>query len=100
MASAAAARAVGLRRGQVMWMITVEAMVISLFGALLGVVVGAALGAVMVRALRDDGVERLALPWGQMAVYLLAAALVGVLASIAPALRAARLNVLAAIAHE
>ena len=37
-------RAVGMKRGQVMWMVTVESMVISVFGALLGVVVGAGLG--------------------------------------------------------
>ncbi|GIF26214.1 putative ABC transport system permease protein [Actinoplanes tereljensis] len=93
-------RAVGLSRSQTMRMVTVEAVVISVFGALLGVVVGSGLGAAVVRALNDDGIDKLVLPWGGMALYLVLAALVGVLASVLPAIKAARLNVLAAIAAE
>jgi putative ABC transport system permease protein len=93
-------RAIGLRRGQVMRMITVESVVISLFGALLGIAVGAGLGAAVVRALKDKGFAALALPWQLMATYLVAAAVVGVVAAIIPAVRAARLNVLQAIAHD
>jgi putative ABC transport system permease protein len=93
-------RAVGLRRGQLLRMITVESVLISLFGAILGLVVGALLGAAVTRGLRNEGFDQLAMPWTQMAVYLVAAALVGVLAAIAPAIRGARLNVLAAIAYE
>ena len=51
-------RAVGLGRAQTMRMVTVEAVVISVFGALLGVVVGAGLGAAVVRALRRRGHHR------------------------------------------
>jgi putative ABC transport system permease protein len=93
-------RAIGLRRGQTMRMVTVEAVVISVFGALLGLTVGAGLGAAVVRALRSDGITELVLPWQQMGVYLALAALVGVVAAVLPAIRAARLNVLGAIAHE
>ena len=93
-------RAVGLSRGQTMRMVTVEAVVISVFGALLGVVVGAGLGAAVVRALHDDGITDLVLPWAGMGTSLLLAAVVGVLAAVLPSIRAARLNVLAAIAHE
>jgi putative ABC transport system permease protein len=93
-------RAVGLRRGQTMRMVTVEAVVISVFGALLGVAVGAGLGAAVVRALRDEGITDLTLPWAQMGAYLGLAALVGVLAAVLPAIRAARTNVLTAIAYE
>jgi putative ABC transport system permease protein len=93
-------RAIGLRRGQTMRMITVESVVISLFGALLGIVVGAGLGAAVVHALKDKGFSELALPWGLMGSYLVAGALVGVVAAVIPALRAARLNVLDAIAYE
>ena len=93
-------RAIGLRRGQAMRMITVEAVVISLFGALLGLAVGCGLGAAVVRALRDQGFTELAFPWTQMAVYLVLAGLVGVVAAVLPAIRAARVNVLAAIAYE
>jgi putative ABC transport system permease protein len=93
-------RAVGLGRGQTIRMVTVEAVVISVFGALLGVVVGAALGAAVVRALHGDGIDRLVLPWGGMALYLVLAALVGVLAAVLPSIRAARINVLTAIAAD
>jgi putative ABC transport system permease protein len=93
-------RAVGLGRGQTMRMVTVEAVVISVFGALLGVAVGAGLGTAVVRALNGDGVTDLVLPWTRMGTYLVLAAVVGVIAAVAPAIRAARLNVLGAIAHE
>ncbi|MBX7266745.1 ABC transporter permease [Micromonospora sp. Llam7] len=93
-------RAIGLRRSQTMGMITVEAVVISVFGALLGVVVGAGLGAAVVEALRDEGITELVLPWGQMGIFLGLAALIGVVAAVLPAIRAARINVLGAIAHE
>jgi putative ABC transport system permease protein len=93
-------RAIGLRRGQTAWMITVESMVISIFGALLGLMVGVALGAAAVRALKDQGIDTLTLPWGLMVLYLVAAAIVGAVAAIIPAYRAANLNVLAAISYE
>jgi putative ABC transport system permease protein len=93
-------RAVGLSRGATMRMVTVESVVISLFGALLGIVVGTGLGAAVVRALRDEGFTHLALPWTLIGIYLVVAAIVGVVAAVIPAIRAARLNVLAAIAYE
>ncbi|SCG50719.1 ABC transporter permease [Micromonospora halophytica] len=93
-------RAIGLRRAQTMRMITVEAVVISIFGALLGVVVGTGLGAAVVEALKDEGITDLILPWGQMAVFLGLAAIIGVIAAVLPAVRAARINVLGAIAHD
>jgi putative ABC transport system permease protein len=93
-------RAVGLGRAQTMRMITVEAVVIAVFGALLGVVVGAGLGWAVVAGLASEGIDRLVLPWAQMGTYLGLAALVGVVAAVLPAIRAARLDVLGAIAHE
>ncbi|HEU4426324.1 MAG TPA: FtsX-like permease family protein, partial [Pilimelia sp.] len=93
-------RAIGLRRAQTMRMVTVEAVVISVFGALLGIGVGAGLGAAVVRALRSDGITEMVFPWQQMALYLGLAAIVGVVAAVLPAIRAARLDVLGAIAHE
>jgi putative ABC transport system permease protein len=93
-------RAIGLSRGATMRMITVESVVISVFGAILGIGVGAGLGAAVVRALRDEGFTHLSFPWTLMVVYLIVAAVVGVVAAVIPAIRAARLNVLAAIAYE
>ncbi|WP_434442509.1 ABC transporter permease [Lentzea sp. E54] len=93
-------RAIGMRRSQVMRMITVESVVISVFGAVLGLAVGLALGVATVQALKEQGISELGLPWVTMAQYLVVAAVVGVVAAILPAIRAARLNVLDAIAYE
>ena len=93
-------RAIGLRRGQTMWMVTTESVVISLFGALLGIGVGAGLGSAVVWALKDKGITELVLPWTQMGLYVVAGAVVGVIAAVLPAIRASWLNVLRAIAYE
>jgi putative ABC transport system permease protein len=93
-------RAVGMFRSQLTQMVAVESVVIATFGALLGVLVGAALGAAVVRAVPDELVSILSLPWGSMAVVLGLAVLVGLVAAIIPAVRAARTDVLPAIAYE
>jgi putative ABC transport system permease protein len=93
-------RAVGMKRGQIMWMITVESVVISVFGALLGIVVGAGLGVAVFQALKDQGFTELAFPWQLMAGYVVASVVVGLAAALIPAVRAARLDVLKAIAYE
>ncbi|MFF5233327.1 ABC transporter permease [Dactylosporangium sp. NPDC000521] len=92
-------RAVGLRRLQTLLMTAAEATVISVFGALLGVAVGVSLGAAIVRALQSQGVTELSVPFGRLLAYLALAALAGTLAAIPPAARAARLNILTAIAN-
>ena len=93
-------RAVGTKRGQVMWMVAVESVVISVFGALLGIAVGAGLGAAVFQALRDLGFTTLSFPWPLMAGYVIASVFVGLVAALIPAIRAARLDVLKAIAYE
>jgi putative ABC transport system permease protein len=93
-------RAIGMRRRQVMQMVTVESVVIAVFGALLGVVVGAGLGTAVVRALADEGISELAVPWTSMGAFVGLAVVIGLLAAVLPAVRAARTNVLAAIAYE
>src|SRR5690606_11049270 len=92
-------RAVGLTRAATMRMITVESVVIALFGAVLGRVVGTGLGLAVSRALREEGISRLAVPTTELVVYLVLAALVGVVAAVIPAIRAARVDVLRAIAY-
>jgi putative ABC transport system permease protein len=89
-----------MSRRQVKRMIRVESVVIAVFGGLLGLVVGGVFGVALQRALRNEGVTELSFPVGQLAVYLLLAALAGVVAAWLPARRASRLNVLRAIAAE
>lgn len=93
-------RVVGMRRSQVIQMVTVESVVIAVFGALLGLVVGCALGIAVVRALEDQGIPVLSVPWGSMVVFLVLAVIVGLIAAIIPAVRASRINVLRAITYE
>ena len=93
-------RAVGMGRAQVIQMVTVESIVIAVFGALLGVLVGTALGTAVARALRDEFIPALSLPWVSIVVFLLLAVIVGLVAAILPAVRAARTDVLRAIAYE
>jgi putative ABC transport system permease protein len=93
-------RAVGMSRTQVRRMIRVEAVIIAVLGAILGVVIGVLFGWAMQQALADLGVGTLAIPFGQIAVFLVLAALAGVLAAVWPARRAAKLDVLSAIAYE
>jgi putative ABC transport system permease protein len=93
-------RAVGLSRGQTVRMVTTEAVAISTFGALLGVAVGAGLGAAVTRAMRTEGITELVLPWTFLAAYLASGVVIGVLAAVLPAVRAARTDVLRAIAYE
>jgi putative ABC transport system permease protein len=93
-------RAVGMPRSQLTQMVAVESVVIAAFGALLGVLVGAVLGTAVVGAVPDQLVSVLSLPWGSIAVVLTLAVLVGLVAAILPAIRAARTDLLRAIAYE
>jgi putative ABC transport system permease protein len=93
-------RAVGMPRSKVAQMVAVESVVIATFGALLGVLVGSALGTAVVRAVPDEFVSVLSLPWRSMGVFVALAVIVGLAAAILPAVRAARTDVLRAIAYE
>lgn len=93
-------RAIGLSRRQLRRMITLESVVIAVLGALLGVILGSAFGASMMYALRDEGLEVISFPLGQLTAFLVLAILIGVVAAILPARRAGRLDVLTAIATE
>jgi putative ABC transport system permease protein len=92
-------RAIGMSRSSTSWMITVESVLISLFGALLGVVVGVGLGIAAVEIFGGDFLK-LTIPWSYIVVTLILAVIAGVFAAILPAIRASRLNVLQAIAYE
>ncbi|WZH54313.1 MAG: ABC transporter permease [Nocardioides alkalitolerans] len=93
-------RAVGLGRGQLRWMITLESVVIAALGTVLGLVLGTTFGLALMRTLREEGLEVISVPVGQLAGFAAAALVVGVLAAALPARRAARLDVLAAVSTE
>lgn len=93
-------RAIGLSRRQLRLTITLESVVIAVLGAILGVVMGICFGVAMMYAVRDEGLEAISLPYGQLAMFLGVAVVVGVLAAVLPARRAARLDVLKAIATD
>jgi putative ABC transport system permease protein len=93
-------RAVGMARVQVKRMIRVEAVIVAILGAILGLVIGVVFAWSLQRSLSDLGITELSVPVGQLLVLVVIAALIGVVAAILPARRAARLNVLDAIAYE
>jgi putative ABC transport system permease protein len=94
-------RAVGLNRRGVMRMIGTESVVMAVFGCLLGIIVGVSLGAAVSSALIErDFLTVVAIPWVSLIVFVVTAVVAGVLAALWPAWRAARLNVLQAIAYE
>jgi putative ABC transport system permease protein len=93
-------RAVGMSRRQVRRMVRWESVIIAVFGAVLGLAVGLLFGWALVRALRDQGIGRLVVPGATLATFPVVAALAGVGAAVLPARRAARLDVLGALAHE
>ena len=78
-------------------MITIEAVTTAVFGALLGTALGLGLGVALQHGLASQGLTTLAIPWGLILAMLVASGVVGVLAAGIPALRATRLNILAAI---
>jgi putative ABC transport system permease protein len=93
-------RAVGMRRRQVRAMIRSEAVILAIFGAIVGIVIGTALGLALVASLRQQGITETVVPVSNLVIFLLLSAVLGLIAATWPARRAARLDVLAAIATE
>jgi len=90
-------RAIGMTRRQVRRMIRHESVITALIGATLGIVLGLVLGALLTARVKDI---QFVVPWTQLVVFAIAAVLVGMLAAIFPARRAARLNPLEALHYE
>ncbi|MFD5585332.1 ABC transporter permease [Streptomyces sp. NPDC127063] len=94
-------RAIGLDRSGIKRMVRLESLVISLFGGVLGIGLGVFFGWAAGELLGTKmPTYELVLPWGRMGLFLAGAALVGVVAALWPARRAARLNMLQAIKAE
>ncbi|WP_328368855.1 ABC transporter permease [Streptomyces sp. NBC_00445] len=93
-------RAIGLARRQLRRMIRLESVVIAVFGAVLGLALGLVWGVCIQQVLALQGMQAFAIPWTTIIAVVIGSAVVGVVAALLPALRASRMNVLAAIAHE
>ena len=93
-------RALGMTRRQLRAMIRWEAVIIALLGAVLGLLIGVFFGWILVSALHDQGVTDFSLPMASLLSFVGFAALAAVLAAILPGRRAARTDVLTAIAAE
>jgi putative ABC transport system permease protein len=91
-------RAVGMKRRQVRTMIRSEAVIMAIFGAIIGIVIGTGMGIALVSSLKQQGITDTAVPVSSLVIFLILAALLGLVAASWPARRAARLDVLAAIA--
>jgi putative ABC transport system permease protein len=92
-------RAIGMTRRQVRRMIRQESIITALIGAAIGLPLGIFLAALVNRALSQFDV-RFSIPWGQLIILTIVAIVIGILAAIMPARRAAKLNPLEAIAYE
>jgi ABC-type lipoprotein release transport system permease subunit len=94
-------RALGSTRWQIRRQVAAESVVIGLIGALLGIAVGAGLGYALLQGLASGipGVEYRA-PLETMVWVAVAGVVLGLIASIVPARRAARLDVIRALSYE
>jgi putative ABC transport system permease protein len=93
-------RAVGMKRRQVRAMIRSESVILAVFGAVIGIIVGTALGVALVSSLHAQGITSTIVPWAYLVIFLVVAGVFGLIAASWPARRAARLDVLEAIASQ
>jgi putative ABC transport system permease protein len=92
-------RAIGTSRRQVRRMIRYESVITAMIGGVVGAAIGFALAVVAVEALSDEGLV-LSIPYPVLVAAIILAAIAGVAAAIAPARRAARINVIEALLYE
>jgi putative ABC transport system permease protein len=93
-------RAVGMKRRQIRAMIRSESVILAVFGAIIGIIVGTGLGIALAWSLKSQGITDIVVPFSSLLVFLVLAAVLGLIAASWPARRAAKLNVLAAIAAD
>ena len=93
-------RAVGMKRRQVRVMIRSESVILAVFGAIIGIVVGTALGAAFSASLKQQGITDVVIPGSSLVIFLVLSVILGLGAASWPARRAAKLDVLKAIATD
>ncbi len=90
-------RAIGMTRRQVRRMIRHESVITALIGAVVGIILGIVLAALLISRVKEIN---FVMPWGQIVVFTVAAVIVGIVAAIFPARRAAKLDPLKALQYE
>ncbi|WP_041295443.1 ABC transporter permease [Isoptericola variabilis] len=94
-------RAIGLSKGQLRGMLAIEGLLIAGVGAVLGIVLGLVYGwAGSAAALGVMGDVVLAVPWREIGLVVLVAAVAGLVASVVPARSAVRTSPVEALATE
>ncbi|MEZ5126652.1 MAG: FtsX-like permease family protein [Thermoleophilia bacterium] len=92
-------RAIGASRRQLGQMVRYESVITAVIGGVLGTLVGIAMAYVIVTQMGGDGLV-FSLPWLQLGVFLALTVVVGVVAAVLPARRAAGTRILEAIRYE
>jgi putative ABC transport system permease protein len=93
-------RAVGMTRSQLRASIRWESVVIALQGSVLGLLIGVFFGWALVLSMKNQGITEFSIPVLSLTVVVVLAGLAGLVAAILPSRRAAKLNILHAIASE
>ena len=93
-------RAVGMKRRQIRAMIRSESVILAVFGAVIGIVVGRCWASRSVSSLHSQGITDTVVPWSSLVIFLILAALLGLLAASWPARGRPASTSLAAIAAE
>jgi len=93
-------RAVGMNRRQLRRSVRWEAVIVSSFGAVVGIVLGTFLGVIASLAVPDDVISKLAFNPAIILVVMVFAVVAGLAASLYPSFKASNMDVLEAIATE